>query len=82
MALREAMLATLRPLARRRLLAVDPGGTFTGLAVRTSSLGAEPYGLVEREWEAPRRPGAPPPPRAPPSWVVRRASGGAAAKPH
>ena len=40
---------TLAPLAGRRLLAVDPGVTYFGLAVRVNRLqGVQPYGLVER----------------------------------
>ena len=42
-------MRSLRPLAGRRLLAIDSGARFVGLAVRTSHLeGARPYGLVER----------------------------------
>lgn len=40
---------TLAPLAGRRLLAVDPGVTYFGLAVRVNRFqGVQPYGLVER----------------------------------
>jgi RNase H-fold protein (predicted Holliday junction resolvase) len=40
---------TLAPLAGRRLLAIDPGVTYFGLAVRVNRFqGVQPYGLVER----------------------------------
>lgn len=42
-------LRTLRSLAGSRLLSVDPGSRYFGLAVRTSQLeGVRPYGLIER----------------------------------
>ena len=42
-------LQALRPLIGCRLVAVDPGARYVGLAVRTCRLrGAQPYGLVER----------------------------------
>lgn len=40
---------TLRPLAGCRLLCVDPGARFLGLAVRVCrKQGVQPYGLLER----------------------------------
>jgi RNase H-fold protein (predicted Holliday junction resolvase) len=43
-------MQALRPLRSCRILAVDPGITFIGLAVRINRLqGARPYGLIERE---------------------------------
>ena len=41
--------STLRAFAKRRLLAVDPGSRYLGLAVRTCQLaGARRFGLLER----------------------------------
>ena len=42
-------MQSLRSLAGKRLLAVDPGSRYIGLATRTCLLaGARPFGLLER----------------------------------
>jgi RNase H-fold protein (predicted Holliday junction resolvase) len=69
---RTTMAQSLSALAGRRLLAVDPGSRYLGLAVRTCQLaGARRYGLLER---TPLRQGggAPAPSTGGWAWTLRR----------